>query len=337
MGKRTKYVSFSALTVLTEQALRSVDGFGPKTRINSRLERIGCGCSFQSFAFSVNLAADQIDEGAYVLRWIDPNHDEDTTVECELRLHQEAKTLKALEDFAFEFQFPRFHTLVHDETGRVRGLIESWLPGVALKNARAIGFSELPELIGRIAANIHRLPIDSFGHLTFELAAMRSIRESVDALLLKRHSIVARALDWIEEVLETSPEACVCHGDLLPQNILYVVNGWQETPFAKLGVLDWEYTKISRPADDFAIVTRGHRQPHKVENFHERMLKAYWEAGGLPVNRTQLAAEEAILVLGWLNSTWHENGKRNVGHSADHYVQMLESHLRKSLGRSRQS
>jgi aminoglycoside phosphotransferase (APT) family kinase protein len=91
------------------------------------------------------------------------------------------------------------------------------------------------------------------------------------------------------------------HGDLLGQNVHL---GLGEAH----GLLDWERAEIGDPAHDFAIITRGVRQPYKQPNALDRMLEAYDAAGGRPLKRTRVQFFELALLAHQLEGAIAERG-----------------------------
>jgi aminoglycoside phosphotransferase (APT) family kinase protein len=79
----------------------------------------------------------------------------------------------------------------------------------------------------------------------------------------------------------------------LGQNIL--LNPLQQDT----AVIDWEYATIGDPAQDLAIVTRGVRNPFQLPDGLPRLLLAYREAGGGPLEAREVRVHELLMALRW--------------------------------------
>ncbi|HLQ47099.1 MAG TPA: aminoglycoside phosphotransferase family protein, partial [Planctomycetaceae bacterium] len=185
----------------------------------------------------------------------------------------------------------------------------------------------LPELLGAIAAAVHRLPMPEFAHLP----SVSSRREHIDQQLAELESSLfvefpeaAEARDWVRSQVTESVKLRVLHGDLLPQNVLVRLDFGGTTLEPRFSVIDWECARIGDPAYDFSIITRAARQPHKIPNFRRRMLDSYAAAGGQHISERDIALYEMLLILGWLNDARISyQSKDSSGHAPEHYAQQL--------------
>ena len=117
------------------------------------------------------------------------------------------------------------------------------------------------------------------------------------------------------------------HGDLLPQNILCheIDDEW------KVALIDWEFATIGDPAYDLAIVTRGDRKLVGINNGLKKLVENYRKAGGIELSEVDVYIHEMLLFLNWLwQSAEAEKKGRRLGHGPDHYVQRIESLLRRA-------
>jgi aminoglycoside phosphotransferase (APT) family kinase protein len=79
----------------------------------------------------------------------------------------------------------------------------------------------------------------------------------------------------------------------------------------KLAIVDWELARIGEPAVDLAAISRANRHIAGSEDGFERLLSAYRQARGRPVETIDVRLNELVLVLAWLGVRWRQRGKDN--------------------------
>lgn len=114
-------------------------------------------------------------------------------------------------------------------------------------------FRDLPDLLGRITAELHRLdsgPLQASLRELNGVAAgepfgfLAQLRESAD--LLGRSDLID-ATDWLSAHPPASRTTVIAHGDLHPFNVLVDGDRWN--------LLDWSTALIADPAYDLAFTT----------------------------------------------------------------------------------
>lgn len=129
------------------------------------------------------------------------------------------------------------------------------------------------------------------------------------------------AFAWIRAHQPTEHPAVLLHGDLLPQNILIGLVSQRS------GVVDWEYARVGDPAYDLAIVTRGNRKLLGIDRGLHRLLVAYREAEGAPIEPEDVVVWELLLVLRWLYKAQQDE---RYGQSPEFYRNQLRAILRRT-------
>jgi len=326
MSKRRNYTDWSGLTRLIETSLSGHTGFGKQPRVEGRLTASHDGIGHENYFFTV---AGQELFLRMPQRYL-PLH---TPKEAAESLSREAETLRRLERCRFPYPTPKLICTVTDSSGATIGLIESGLGGAPMTKFHHIVESQSRlEIIAKVAAQVHELPISEFDHLAPCADSESHVRTDLAALpqsVFATSAVAAAAREWIETHLTNRP-AVVLHGDLLPQNLLY--------SFAMDGgvsIIDWEYARIGDPAYDLAIVTRGARQPLKESDGFQRLIAAYGDAVGTPIPPSAVRIHELLMIMLWLAEAARDQAKgRAEGHGPDFYEDQLLSVLRrcKALG-----
>ena len=149
------------------------------------------------------------------------------------------------------------------------------------------------ELVGRIAAAVHAIDVTDWPRRPPGGATRRAHAEEVLRVFDNLEETEAEpAREWAVQHLPTDHAAAVLHGDLLGQNILVFPD---EAP----AVIDWEFCRMGDPAYDLAIVTRGVRRPFQMARGLDRLLDAYFAAGGDPITRSDVHFYELCLAARW--------------------------------------
>lgn len=117
------------------------------------------------------------------------------------------------------------------------------------------------EDIARLFGKIHASPVD----MTSRLDPMEQARYYYEQLA----DTNTQSLSWCYHALESlaiplSPNPCLCHNDLLLENIVKCDTG--------LVALDWEYANAGDPAFDLAVFIESYQLDKKAQR---RFLKAY--------------------------------------------------------------
>jgi len=273
-------------------------------------------------------------ERTFVLRLLKPPQQWETESEPIERLLREAETLKVLSETDFPWAVPEFVCFVRDGGSEPVGMIETAVAGIAMDSGQFKDERTL-RLIGRIAADVHRLPADRFGHLPMKGDRRSHVTGWLGELpegLFQTFPLAADARVWIESHLPPTDHAYVLHSDLLPQNLVYDWEQSQRDDMAA-GVVDWEMAKQGDPAYDLAIVRRGGKKVLGVSSGLRVLVEAYREAGGAAIAESDVRVHEVLLVLNWLSEAWRESQQSEQrGHGPAHYEQQLRSLLRRAGG-----
>lgn len=117
------------------------------------------------------------------------------------------------------------------------------------------------EDIARLFGKIHASPVD----MTSRLNPVEQARYYYEQIADMNN----RSLSWCYHVLESRaiplpPSPCLCHNDLLLENIAACDTG--------LVALDWEYANAGDPAFDLAVFIESYQLDKKAQ---QRFLKAY--------------------------------------------------------------
>ena len=256
-----------------ERALRGWTDAGVKV---GRVKRLAQGLSRRVFVAEVAFKGGETREVAALVPWRDELDLEDP--ELNERTGREARILAELGALRLPFRVPKVYGVMRPD-GVTPVLVASFERGIEL-DLRAGRQPVKPwEIVGTIAAAVHRLPASALSSLR---ARYRDRREHAQASLAAFDDTPSLQADaartWILNHLP-EPEPCVpVHGDLLDQNIL---RGLDEPD----AVVDWEYAELGDPAYELAIVTRGARKPFQLAQGLEHLLEAYAHAGGAAVDR----------------------------------------------------
>jgi aminoglycoside phosphotransferase (APT) family kinase protein len=200
------------------------------------------------------------------------------------RMRREVQVLVGLAERGVPFRLPE--VLAAWDEGNLSVLVERFVPGIPLDLRTGRQGSVRPwEVVARVAAAVHRVPIAVGGYptrLAHAKAALRSL-EHVGGELAER------AWAWAADHMPPDEPTVLIHGDLLGQNILLGLD-------APPGVIDWEYTQQGDPAWDFAIVTRGVSRPFQVSHGLDRLLEAYAAESSIDVRREHVHLYELSLL-----------------------------------------
>jgi aminoglycoside phosphotransferase len=176
------------------------------------------------------------------------------------------------------------------------------------------------EIVGKIAAEVHKLPIHDLPK-TIERYSTRREQTVNTVNNFRKFALpeIQYAVQWICENLPPEKNSVLIHGDLLGQNILWTLEG-------ELFVIDWEYAFIGDPAYELAIVTRGVKEPFQVSNGLGRLIDSYLSSGGQEISKKEVHVYELLLCLGWYEQSLDRS---KGGHGPDYYLDFLRSMLRR--------
>lgn len=276
-----------AANILTRAIHARVD---PRTTVETgRVRKVGAGLSRDLFAAEVEVAPDpQNLSGVSVV--LLPR--QDAVPGLDARTGREVVVLERLAGVPVPFRVPRVIGVVSESDRLV--LVREFLPGIPLVLRAGPQLGVPPwELVGRLAAAIHRIDLSNFCDILPGYATQHDHGHAgLEVFNGLEGSEVQDAYAWARAHLPVEAPSVFLHGDLLGQNILLC-------PEALPAVIDWEYAMRGHPAYDLAIVTRGTRRPFQVERGLERLLEAYEVAGGTPLTATDVRFHEVCLAAGW--------------------------------------
>ena len=178
------------------------------------------------------------------------------------------------------------------------------------------------EIVGKVAAEIHQLPIRSLAErLDLGGYSTRQNQALSAASQFKKYTVpeIQDALHWISENLPSKQQSVLIHGDLLGQNIFRTLEG-------ALFVMDWEYSRMGDPAYDLAIVTRGAKKPFQASGGLDRLIAAYLGSGGQELSRRDVHVYELLLCLGWYEQSLDRS---QGGHGPKQYLNKLRGLLKR--------
>src|SRR4030095_6902610 len=291
---------WGGLCRLIESTLREVPDFGPKVRVEGRLRASYEGLCHDNYPFEAG-------GRELVLRLVKVFGSLLTAKETCERMRLEAETLRCLAKCAFPFSVPQLINTVKDECGVIIGMIESSVDGIPLsKSQHGVAGGSRLEMIAEVAAQVHELPVNCFGHLPACEDSVSHVEEAlmeVPAIAYEAWPIANVVREWIRAHLVKRP-GVVLHGDLLPQNVFWDIHGNE-----RLSVIDWECARKGDPAFDLAIVTRGARQPLKEKGGRERFLERDNEISGAALPMRAVQIHELILQLLWLGEAAESEAK----------------------------
>lgn len=304
-----------------KRALRSAfEGAYPGAHVEiGYVKRLGEGLSRDVFAARIDLSPDPGQRsGGYVV--LVPRRHADR--ELGERTDREALLLARLARLRPPFRIPDVVGVVAD--GAHRLLVRRFVQGIDLdfRAGRLPGVRPW-EIVGKLAASVHALNTRS---LVDVLPGYPSRREHARAEVgdafarLNGDDVADQARAWALDHLPPDVPAVLLHGDLLGQNILLA-------PETAPALIDWEYAQRGDPAYDLAIVTRGVRQPFQVERGLDKLLDAYTEHGGRPLERTEVVVHELCLA-----ARWYRDSLEGVGrHPPEQSRNFLRGILRRAL------
>ena len=333
MAQRSRGYSYRDVRDLIRWSLEDCPGFGTGIEIEGKLNRIAEGIWHENYWFWIRgrgLSTDQADQ-AYVLRILEQSEDWQKGPEPRERLIREGKTLQILTRNRFAHPTPAFICFVQDSESETIGMIETGLPGYSL--GRHKDRSTL-QLVGRVAADIHRLEIQRFPHLPSNNSRTEHVKSQLaelDEALSAKFPLANEVCQWIAAQIPADDRTCLLHGDLLPQNLLcdWTASGQHD---AQVGVVDWEMARVGDPAYDLAIVSRGDRKVLGVKDGAKVLVQDYLDSGGQPVSLTDVRVHELLLLMHWLEEAWREYQKPVTrGQGPDYYEAKLQSLFRRTV------
>lgn len=333
MHRRSSGYSYRDVRDLIRWSLEGCPRFGTGIEVEGKLNRIAEGIWHENYWFWIrgrDLSADQANQ-AYFLRLLEQREDWQKGPEPRERLMREAETLKVLKMRPFASPTPAFICFVQDSESEIIGMIETGLPGYSL--GRLKDRSTL-RLVGRVAADIHRLEIERFPHLPSNNSRTEHVKSQLaelDEVLFAEFPLADEVRRWIAVQIPADDRTCVLHGDLLPQNLLcdWAASG---QPDAQVGVVDWEMARVGDPAYDLAIVSRGDRKVLGVKDGVKVLIEDYLDFGGQPVSLANVRVYELLLLMSWLEEAWREYQKPVTrGHGPDYYEAKLQSLFRRTV------
>ncbi len=315
-----------------ESALRICDGFPASVKIDRRLNRLEAGLGHQNYWFRIKADGPppHASDTPYILRKLGTRPVGASYAEAVARLEREAVTLQALASQKFEFSVPRFICFVRSTQGSATGFIETGLLGTSLDYFKKEPGKQqfVVETIARIGSAVHRVALDTVGFLPRQQDSGAHVLTGLGAFgpeFLAQDPDAAAVGSWVRDHLPVDRPAVLLHGDLLLQNILW---DWETDG---VGVVDWEFAGIGDPAYDLAIVTRGHGKPLGCSNGLHRLVDAYCQAGGMPIDAADVVNHELLMVLRWLEeSVRAEREERGEGHPPAHWRNQIRAILRRA-------
>jgi len=330
MNRRPR-INWSKLKHEALSALQGCPEFPSGVRIEGRMDYIDAGINHHNYIFDIVCPGRKsAHPKSLILRKIGLRYAYDSLKLAVQSLKQEAVTLQSMANIEIEFDVPQFICFVGESHKEPDGLIETVVYGQSLENLKRFDQKRefVIESIARIAAAVHRLPLEPFLHLQESLDNRGQILNELDTFQDDFHnteSLAATAIHWIRENLPENRPAVLLHGDLLPQNILWE---YQEN---RLGLIDWEFARIGDPAYDLAIVTRGNNKLCGLPNGLRRLVDMYLTAGGLPITATDVMIQELLMVLKWLEeSIRQEHEKKYSGNPPQEHRNKLRAILRRA-------
>jgi len=332
MARHWSRHNYGYLRHLIEGALQACPGFGARVEVEGKIEPITDGLWHRNYRFwiqGLKSPAAPAQQG-YILRLLEQRYDWQAGPEPRERLLREGETLKVLNTADFPHPTPEFVCFVADDQSQVIGMIETTLPGCSLD-----AFQDRSTLraISRAAASVHRISVEEFRHLAGSADRAEHVKArlaELDRALFAEFPSAEETRQWILGHLPSGDGACLLHGDLLPQNLLW---DWEASSRdeALIGIVDWEMACIGDPAYDLAIVSRGNRNVHGVKQGLKVLVEEYLAFGGRPISVTDVRVHELLLVLHWLEEAWREYQKPKAsGQGPDFYENQLRSLYRRT-------
>jgi len=332
MARRWSRHNYGYLRHLIERSLEACPGFGARVEVEDKIEPITEGLWHQNYRFWIqgrNSPAASAEQG-YILRLLQQRYDWQAGPEPRERLLREGETLQILKRTDFPHPTPEFVCFVADDQSQVIGMIETALPGFSLD-----AFKDRSTLraISHAAANVHRMAVEEFRHLAGSADRAEHVKgrlAELDGALFTEFPSAKETRQWILGHLPSGDGACLLHGDLLPQNLLW---DWEASSReeALVGIVDWEMACIGDPAYDLAIVSRGNRNVHGVKEGVNVLVEEYSAVGGRPISVTDVRVHELLLVLRWLEEARGEHQKPNAGgQGPNFYENQLRSLYRRA-------
>ncbi len=257
-----------------------------------RVERVGRGLCRDAYIAEATLRPDpQNRSGRYVALLLR----RDAAAECAGRMEHEAKVLAQLEGLELPIRVPRLVALRHVDEDLA--MVETAVAGGPLEFFVGQSGSLDPlQVVAEVAAAVHAIEPDKLRDLPGQHTRRGHAEAAVAVCEGLKEPVIAELSSWAREHLPPEEPAVVLHGDLLPQNIRIEL-AFGEDP--RVGLIDWECTRLGDPAYDLAIVTRGVRRPLKTPGGTRRLIDAYCEASGNDVALSAVRIYELCLFVSW--------------------------------------
>jgi aminoglycoside phosphotransferase (APT) family kinase protein len=199
---------------------------------------------------------------------------------------------------------PTPYGLVESEGAEIGGLLEEWLKGkhlfhLDLRSARALG---------KRLSQLHALPLDGLApdlevvewNTHLERFRSRWARASLCIPLPLRHRFGSglEGMEMLGSKLAIQDAMVVVHGDLIPLNLLFSLDG-------DCRLLDWELARIDHPAWDVASIL-------KAFHFNTGALEAFFHGYGTRIEPATLSfftGLESLRVALWRMEAFYVRGE----------------------------
>lgn len=176
-------------------------------------------------------------------------------------------------------------------------LVTEYLEGFAWKNSQSATSPGLDQL-ATLLKSIHGLPTSPA-----VLEAVLDVKQkavnywaSIDetaAWAQPLQGLMANIETIIEAVSATKQPSCLCHNDLVPENLILKDQ--------ELLAVDWEYAAIGNPYFDLAVVVEEHKLDHQSTS---RLLSLYHDGNDTSPEQRQQLHNHRVLYR-YLDCLWY--------------------------------
>lgn len=211
-------------------------------------------------------------------------------------------------------------TLVYADPSE-RYLVCNYVHGRHL-NSGDIGSPVSLEQLAQLVKKIHQLPAvqESLNVRSRIATYWQSIQRNhfaYDALM----KLQLQVEPLINQALSTKTELCICHHDLLPENLILTEDG-------ELLAIDWEYAAMGNPYFDLAVVIDGLMLNSQQS---DALLASYFDTNQPdPELNQQLNYWRVIyhyISLLWYGVQCNQHGENSYRHAFTHSLGELEAFL----------
>ena len=149
-------------------------------------------------------------------------------------------------------------------------------------------------VLARLLARVHQLPaVDSYLDIEHKATSYWRAIDEEAVFSSDLSALTERVAEHIEGAKSFAGASCVCHNDLLLENLI-------ATDGSRLYAIDWEYAAMGDPFYDLAVIVEG----HGLDEPQQHVLLAEYLARPVSADDRQRLAHWRV-IYGYLTVLWY--------------------------------